>query len=138
MSGAADSWIKACDEILSWDIEVVVPGHGPITDKSGVRKLRDYLVYFRQEARKRYDAGMGYKEAALDISLDAFRGWVDEERIFGTVSGFYAEFGAAANTMQEVMTTAARYRRYKLATCALHGAHCSQVHPELVLPLLNA
>ena len=41
-----------------WDVETVVPGHGPITDKSGVRALKHYLEYTYAESRKRYDAGM--------------------------------------------------------------------------------
>src|SRR5262249_26274339 len=32
-AGPVPNWIAACDRILSWDVEVVVPGHGPVTDK---------------------------------------------------------------------------------------------------------
>lgn len=139
MPGAASAWIAVCDKILEWDVEVVVPGHGPITDKTGVRKQRDYLIYFRDETRKRFDAGLGYKEATLDISLDAFRGWADEERIFATVGNFYSEFGGKpVAPMPELMKTSARYRKYKLVGCAEHGAGCAEIHPDKLLPLLNA
>ena len=47
----------AYDHILELPVEVVVPGHGPITDKRGVQAVRDYLVYVRDEARARFDAG---------------------------------------------------------------------------------
>jgi cyclase len=33
-------------------MKVVVPGHGPITDKSSVRALKNYLEYVRDESRK--------------------------------------------------------------------------------------
>jgi len=138
MPGAADAWIAACDLIDEWDIDVVVPGHGPITDKGGVRKLREYLVYFRAEARKRFDAGMDYKEATLDIALDAFHGWPDEERIFATVNNFYAEFGAKPAPMTEVLQTSGRYRRYKSSGCRDHGPSCSMQHRDELLAVLNA
>lgn len=128
MPGAASSWIAACEQIMGWEVDVVVPGHGPLTDLSGVRKLRDYLVYFRDESRKRYDAGMGYREATLDISLTTCKDWADEERIFATVSNFYIEFGAKPVDMLEVMTESARYRRYKLMGCSEHGASCKGYH----------
>ena len=46
-----DNWIAACDRILEIDAAVLVPGHGPVTDASGLRDLRRYLVYVREEAR---------------------------------------------------------------------------------------
>ncbi|HWH83919.1 MAG TPA: MBL fold metallo-hydrolase [Burkholderiaceae bacterium] len=126
--GSVDSWVAACDRILAWDVETVVPGHGPVTDKRGVQGLRDYIVYFRTEARKRFDAGLGYVEATRDIALDAFRGWADEERIFGNVHTFYVEFGAQPLPMFEVMAESGRYRRLKMAACAQHGDGCQEAH----------
>ena len=52
-AGPVGNWIKACDLILGWDVETVVPGHGPITDKNGIRRLRDYFAYIHGEARRR-------------------------------------------------------------------------------------
>ena len=43
---------------LALEPEVVVPGHGPLTDVTGALAVRDYLVYVRDEARKRFDAGL--------------------------------------------------------------------------------
>ena len=127
--GSIDSWLAACDRILGWDVEVVVPGHGPLTDKTGVQGLRDYITYFRSEARKRFDAGMGYADATRDIAFDAFRGWADEERIFGNVHTFYVEFGAPPLPMTEVMAESGRYRRLKMAqACGEHGPGCQSTH----------
>jgi len=91
-AGPVGNWIKACDLILSWDIETVVPGHGPITDKDGVRRLRDYFTYVHTEAKKRFDAGMSYDEAARDIALDRYADWLDPERIVINVITCYREF----------------------------------------------
>jgi len=91
-AGPIANWIKACDLILGWDVETVVPGHGPITDKSGVRALKHYFEYLRHEARKRFDAGLGFEEAARDISLAPFSDWTDPERILVNVHALYREF----------------------------------------------
>jgi hypothetical protein len=73
---------------------VVVPGHGPLTDVAGVRRVRDYLAYIRDEARIRYDAGLPIREAARDISLADYASWGDAERIAVNVATLYREFGA--------------------------------------------
>jgi len=91
-AGPVGNWIKACDLILGWDVETVVPGHGPVTGKSGIRGLRDYLVYIRNEARKRFDAGMSDDEAARDIALDRYSDWLDPERVVVNVMTCYREF----------------------------------------------
>jgi glyoxylase-like metal-dependent hydrolase (beta-lactamase superfamily II) len=91
-AGPVANWIKACDIILGWDVETIVPGHGPITDKDGVHGLRQYFEYLSAEARKRFDAGMGEEEAARDIALDAYRSWLDEERMIVNVHALYREF----------------------------------------------
>ena len=90
--GPVANWIKACNLILSWEVETIVPGHGPITDKSGVRAVREYLVYIEAEARKRHAAGMSVMEAAQDISFEDYSSWGDAERIVVNVDTLYKEF----------------------------------------------
>ena len=48
---AVGNWLKACDFILGLNVEAIVPGHGPITDKAGVRKVQEYLKFIDREAR---------------------------------------------------------------------------------------
>jgi glyoxylase-like metal-dependent hydrolase (beta-lactamase superfamily II) len=90
--GPVANWIAACDRIESMDVDIIVPGHGPITDKSGVRKVRDYLAFVRDEARERFDAGLSAFDAAQDIALGPFAGWLDAERIAVNVDSLYREF----------------------------------------------
>ncbi|CAB1059430.1 Fumarylacetoacetase (EC [Olavius sp. associated proteobacterium Delta 1] len=66
--GPLDSMIKALDLILSLDVEVLVPGHGPLGDKSAAQKNKDYWEYTAGEAIKFYDQGMPAVEAAERIS----------------------------------------------------------------------
>jgi cyclase len=110
--GPVTNWIAACDKILSWDVETIVPGHGPITDKAGVRRFRGYLVYIRDEARKRFDAGLNPEEAARDISLDPYSDWLDSERLVANVAALYREFGAK-NVDMNVLNAFAMMARFR-------------------------
>jgi len=91
-AGPVQNWLDACDHMLALDLETVVPGHGPITDKNGIRAVQGYLSYIRDEARKRYDAGMAVMEACRDISFADYDSWGDGERIAVNVSVLYKEF----------------------------------------------
>ncbi|MGH8012509.1 MAG: MBL fold metallo-hydrolase [Candidatus Binataceae bacterium] len=91
-AGPVGNWIKACQLMLDLDVDVVVPGHGPITDKRGVTAVKSYLEYIAGEARRRYDAGMPMFEAARDISMADYSSWGDGERIVVNVSTLYREF----------------------------------------------
>ncbi len=90
-AGPTSNWLKACDRILAMDVETIVPGHGPITDKKGVTEVKGYLEYIYQEARKRYEAGMPAMEAARDIPMDRYATWTDGERIAVNVTSIYRE-----------------------------------------------
>ena len=118
-AGPVRNWIKACDTILGWDVDIVVPGHGPITDKAGVARFKGYLEYIDREARKRYDAGVGYYEAATQISLDPYADWIDSERIVMNVAALYREYGATekANPMT---LWADMYRFHEAGLCNCH------------------
>lgn len=91
-AGPVGNWIDACNYIESLDVDTIVPGHGPVTDKRGVIAVRDYLAYIRDQARQRYDAGMDAYDAALDISLADYESWGDAERIVVNVSTLFKEF----------------------------------------------
>ena len=93
-AGPVANWIRACDLIIEMDAEAIVPGHGPITDTKGVKKVQEYLNYINQEAQKRFDAGLSVRDAAHDISLGDYEAWGDAERIVVNVDTLYREFDA--------------------------------------------
>lgn len=123
-AGPVGNWIRACDTILEWDVETVVPGHGPITNKTGVRALKTYLEYVRDESRKRFDAGMDYEEAARDITLDAFRDWTDPERIVVNVYACYREFSGETDRLPVpvLFASMARYHNERKARGSFRNA----------------
>lgn len=91
-AGPVANWIHACDLILGMDVETIVPGHGPITDKRGVEVTKGYFEYIQAEARTRYDSGFSAAEAAMDIDLGDYSSWGDVERIVINVDTLYREF----------------------------------------------
>jgi cyclase len=93
--GPVSNWLAACEYIERLDVDTIVPGHGPLTDKEGPRQVRRYLEYVRDQATERQRAGMSAAEAALDIELGEFADWSDPERIAVNVESIYAELDPA-------------------------------------------
>ena len=91
-AGPVGNWLAACERILSFDAESIVPGHGPMTDAAGVRRVRDYLRYLDGEARRCFDAGMTVENAALGIALGEYRSWLNPERIVANVDALYRDY----------------------------------------------
>jgi cyclase len=90
-AGPVDNWLAACDHLCSLDVDVVVPGHGPVTDKEGVRAVHAYFSYVREQAAERKRGGMDSLTAAFDIDLGPFSDWGDAERIVVTVDTIYRD-----------------------------------------------
>jgi cyclase len=108
-AGPTSNWLKACDRILKMDVDTIVPGHGPITDKNGVAEVKGYLEYIYQEAEKRYEIGMSAKEAAKDIDLDRYATWTDGERIAVNMASIFRELKgdqSNPNMMESYMSMA--------------------------------
>ncbi len=93
-AGPVANWLRALDRITAMNVGTIVPGHGPITDRAGVQRVRDYLQYIDTEARKRYEAGLSARDAAHDIALGEFSAWGDAERIAVNVDTLYREYSA--------------------------------------------
>ena len=128
--GSIDGWVAACDHILALDIDVVVPGHGPLTDKSRVVEFRNYLLWFRDEARKRFEAGMSIEETALEISeLPDLPDWDLPERIIGAVNFLYRKWGSsqATSNFGEIFGLFDGFLEKRAARAAAHGA-CNHAH----------
>jgi len=90
-AGPVSNWIAACERILGLDVEVIVPGHGPLAGLGEVRELKAYFEYLYEHARARHADGMTAPQAARSISLDRWADWGDPERLVVNVANIYAE-----------------------------------------------
>lgn len=111
--GPVANWIRACRELLALRVDVVVPGHGPVTDLSGLRETLEYLEWLTEEGRARYEAGLTVDEAARDLEADAYRHWLDQERIFVNLHTLYRDFAGDRETPEilEMLAGMARLAR---------------------------
>lgn len=110
--GPVANWIAACRTLLELDVETFVPGHGPVCDSAGIHETIAYLELLTDESRRRYEAGMSAEEAARDITLDAYRGWLDWERVYVNVHTLYRDFSGdrRAPHVLNLFAGMARYR----------------------------
>jgi cyclase len=93
--GSAKNWIQACERILKLGARTVVPGHGPLTDASGVDLVRQYWEFLRLAAQRQFDKARPAHEAALRIARSEefqkqpFAAWDGQERIVINVNAIY-------------------------------------------------
>ncbi len=86
-------WMDHIDQVLGMNVDMIVPGHGPIGGKKDLAETGEYLAVFKTEARKRYDAGMSAGKAAADIKLGRFDAWIGaEDRLVMNTVRYYHEF----------------------------------------------
>jgi cyclase len=90
-AGPVSNWIVACDRILAMDVEVIVPGHGPLAGPAAVRELKAYFEYLYAETRTRHADGMTPLQAARSISLDRWADWGESERLVVNITNIYRE-----------------------------------------------
>jgi hypothetical protein len=74
--------------------------------------VQEYLRFIEREARRRYDAGMAFEEAARDIALGEFRHWTAFERIVVTVYSLDQEYSGerTAPNHAQLFDSMAAYR----------------------------
>ena len=90
-AGPIERWIGACDRILDMDVVTIVPGHGPVTDKSGVHGVRRYLSWVEGEARKRFEDGLALDQAIASIDLGDYASLPEHGRLAQNVLNVYQQ-----------------------------------------------
>jgi len=90
--GTFERWEAALDWIDSLEPAVVVPGHGPLCGIEGVREMKEYLRYVRQESRRCFESGLTVVEAAMRIDPGPYAAWTEPERMVFQVERAYREF----------------------------------------------
>ncbi len=92
-NGHVTKWMEMVDKIQRMDVDLIVPGHGPIGGKKELAEMGEYLATFRREARKRFDAGLRPGRAAAEITLGRFDNWIGaRDRLVMNTVRLYHEF----------------------------------------------
>ena len=74
-------WMESIDKVMKWDVDVIVPGHGPVGGKKDLAESGEYFRFLKTEVKKRYDAKMSPGAAAADIKMGKYDNWMGPERI---------------------------------------------------------
>jgi cyclase len=85
------NFVAALDRILGLDAEIIVSGHGVVTDNDGVRATKRYLEHVLEGAKRGFEAGLDREDAADAIELTQWEGWSGAARIVVTVESAYQE-----------------------------------------------
>ncbi len=98
-AGPVSNWIAACERILGMEVDVIVPGHGPLADKAAVAELKAYFEYLLDRAAECRREGMTPMEAARAISIDRWADWGDAERLVVNIATIYSELAPEQEPM---------------------------------------
>jgi cyclase len=74
--GSVVEWTKTLDGALKLDFDTVIPGHGNVTDKAGLKTYRDNVEKLRNRAQGLIRAGKSQEEVGK-VMMAEF-GWADK------------------------------------------------------------
>lgn len=92
-AGPWRNWVQACDLMLGTGAQIIVPGHGPVTDPEGLKIFRGYLEHVGDWAERQFHAGTPYDVAAVTMPMSGYSEWGLPERLVITVGTIYSGLG---------------------------------------------
>ncbi len=107
-AGPVEKYISALDLILGMDCDILIPGHGPISDKGAAVLQKEYLEYIRDETARCYTSGMPAKDAAYEIVRSdgfrrkAFSSWDAPERVMTNTHMMYRHLQGRTGPLKTV------------------------------------
>lgn len=80
---------KALQYLTTLDFKQVIPGHGPVTDKSGIHYMLNYINLLHTEVKHHFENGLEDYEMKKKIDVKDYK----------SMSGFKERFGINVNRM---------------------------------------
>lgn len=104
-AGPVERWLTALDRIQALEPDVVVPGHGPLTDAQGIEVLREFWLWLESATRRG-------RSAAEILASDDYRSkpwadWEAPERIVANVHMLRRQNGGPVGLRERVRLFAA-------------------------------
>jgi glyoxylase-like metal-dependent hydrolase (beta-lactamase superfamily II) len=65
-------WSATLDRVLALDFDRVIPGHGPLSDRAGLERFRDFLRSLWTQTEAVVARGGSVADARHDVDLDQF------------------------------------------------------------------
>jgi cyclase len=104
-NGHITKWVEAIDRVMMMDIDVIVPGHGPVGTKKELAETRAYFETLIPQVHQRFTLGMRPGEAAADLDMGRFSTWTNPERNVWNTVRLYAEFSGTLTPDMDVAGT---------------------------------
>jgi len=73
--GSLPAWIETLDRAAALDFDRVVPGHGPITDREGIRAFQDFLRELWEVGSEAARAGLSLDQTLAQAKLTTDAGY---------------------------------------------------------------
>lgn len=96
MFGSLAGSFEALDRIEALGADVIVPGHGPVAGPDLIGRVRAYLEFIRDNARRGFEAGIEPAELARELDLGPFAELSDSERLVPNLHRAYLELRGGA------------------------------------------
>ncbi len=90
--GHVSRWMRAVNGLIKhMDVTTVVPGHGPVGDKTSLIKTLGYLRLLKRTSRSHFRRGASIEDAARAVRLGEYAEWEGPERILRNLGRMYQE-----------------------------------------------
>ena len=93
--GSVSGSLRALAWLRSFEAEIVVAGHGPVSTPAAIEPVEAYLHFVQDAAARGKAAGLSPLELARELDLGPFAELTDAERIVGNLHRAYAELEGA-------------------------------------------
>lgn len=114
-AGTISTALQALERLLTLELDVVVPGHGELTDRAGIVRHIEYLRSLREAAEPLYHAGVSAERAAEQLIQRDFSGLREPERLVVNVAAAYREFSGRDKADSVISMFGAMARLSRLA-----------------------
>lgn len=73
--GSVQHWDSALDQVSVLDFERVIPGHGPVTDREGLKRFQDFIRELWQVGKAAAEQGRSLEETLAAANLRTGEGY---------------------------------------------------------------
>jgi cyclase len=73
--GSVREWVATIDRVLELDFDRVIPGHGPVTDRDGLRGFQNFMRQLADVGEQSMRQGWSLEQAEREGKLDADAGY---------------------------------------------------------------
>lgn len=73
--GSVREWAATLDRVFELDFDTVIPGHGPVTDRAGLREFQHFIRQLAELGAQAARAGLSLEETQARALLDADAGY---------------------------------------------------------------